>query len=258
LKGGRLKLSVAIEYGTTGVWYGRYIEYLGTHARAFDRPTLLDELEKELNFHLSWMDKHGITAPIVSNPEIVVVEEQTDINELGVSGGEVALFEFDKQLVTNNQLQAGIQYMTFNRRDLLELVKDLTTSELEFTPTGKGRNITQILSHICNAEEWYISRMGKKATQKYLEYAQLSESELDKLSIFDRLETVRAACIETLKSIIPHLEDMVFKRPEFTNYPNEKWTAYKVLRRFLEHEREHYYNIKEYLGIPPRAFNWKL
>ena len=249
-----MELLIAIEHGTTGMWYGRFVVYLGTHARAFDKATLLKELEKELQYHLHWMQKHDLNPPEVLNPELIICEELHEIGELGVSGGEVALFEFDKQIVSDDLLETIIQYMTLQRNDLLELVNSLPASELEFTPPGKGRNIVQILMHICNAEEWYISRMGAKATEIYLENAGISESELDKLSTFERLESVRKACIETLRDIVPQFNLKAFKRPEFTNYPDEKWTSYKVLRRFLEHEREHYYNIKEYLGITLRSF----
>ena len=249
-----MDLYIAIEHGSTGICYGRFVEYIGTHARAFDKATLFEELKKELEYHLQWMRIHDLNPPEVLSPVLITIEEQHDIGELGTSGGEVAFFEFDKQVVSDDFLETIIHYMTLQRNDLLKLVKSLPVSKLEFTPSGKGRNIVQILMHICNAEEWYISRMGAKATEIYLENAGIPESELDNLSTFERLESVRKSCIETLREIVPRFNLKVFKRPEFTNYPDEKWTSYKVLRRFLEHEREHYYNIKEYLSILPRSF----
>ena len=58
---------------------------------------------------------------------------------------------------------------------------------------------------------------------------------------------------DTLRQIVP-LKTGVFTRADFTSYPTEQWTARKVLRRFLEHEREHIYNIRWYLGKDIRAF----
>jgi hypothetical protein len=179
-----LELLIAIEHGTTGAWYGRFIEYLGTHARDFDRTMLLQELQKELKYHLQWMQKHDLTPPEVLDPVLIVGEEQHEIGELGVSGGEVALFEFDKQVVEDDLLETIIHFMTLYRKNLVDLVKPLPASKLEITPLGKGRNINQILRHICNAEEWYISRMGEKATQMYFEKAGVPESELDNLPTF--------------------------------------------------------------------------
>jgi hypothetical protein len=82
----------------------------------------------------------------------------------------------------------------------------------------------------------------------------MSVNDADKLQVFERLNTVRHACVETLTQIIPVKSDEVFTRPEYTNYPDERWTAHKVIRRFLEHEREHIYNIREYLGLSIRGF----
>ena len=67
------------------------------------------------------------------------------------------------------------------------------------------------------------------------------------------MNIVRKACKKTLKETLIK-KDGIFMRPEYTQYPNEQWTARKVLRRFLEHEREHTYNIRWYLGMKIRAF----
>lgn len=253
MKGIFLQFPVAIEHGTTGTWYGRFVDYPGTHARAFDKQALLHELEEEIRYHISWMKKHDLGTLEILDFELIIDEEQVNIQELGESGGEVALFEFDKQLVANNQFHSFIQIMTINRSELLNLVKPLPASRLEFTPNDKSRCINEILMHICNAEEWYISRMGENATLTYLQYADMPESELDSLPVFERLNTVREACLQALKTIIPDFKLKIFKRAKFTKYPEEKWTAFKVLRRFLEHEREHFYNIRDYLGIPRRS-----
>ena len=78
-------------------------------------------------------------------------------------------------------------------------------------------------------------------------------SQVDELPIMTRLVAVREACVRTLRDIIPTKGKEIFQRQEYTDYPKEQWTAHKVLRRFLEHEREHIYNIREYLGVPIRS-----
>jgi hypothetical protein len=67
------------------------------------------------------------------------------------------------------------------------------------------------------------------------------------------METLRRGCVETLRRLVPSKGDQVFTRAQYTSYPDERWTAHKILRRFLEHEREHIYNIREYLGLSPRG-----
>jgi len=247
-----LVFSAAIESGTTGLWYGRFIEFPGTHARAQDRQSLLKELQEELFYHGTWLQRHRELSPISEDASVNVVEEIHGITRLGESGGEVALFNSDIRRVTPRAFDHFIRLMEYNRQDLLSLVRDLTPEQMSYIPSGKGRDITAILQHISNAEEFYVSRLGPETDQKYEKYENTSESDVDKLPVFQRLEVVRRVCIMCLKDVAPKKGATVLTRAEYTNNPNEQWTAYKVMRRYLEHEREHYYNIREYLGLPIR------
>lgn len=245
-----MRIPAALECGAQ--WYGRFIQFPGTIARAPHKHQLLEELHKELLYHLAWLRQHNETVH-VNTVEIVVAEEVFGVSELGESGGEVAFFAFDKKVVTQEEMHYLFRLMEYSRQDLLTLVKMIPEEQLNTKPKGKSRTIIDILHHVCNAEEFYISRLGKEADSIYEGYAGMSLQELDELPIFERLITVRNACVRTLEALIPSKKDAVFTRGEYTAYPDEKWTGYKVMRRFLEHEREHYYNILEYIGQPIRT-----
>ena len=247
-----MKLTAALETGTTGLWYGRIAEFLGTHVRASTRDGVLDELQSELQYHLGWMRRHGDEPPQVRGLKLVVGEEASGMGQLGESGGEVALFRYDVKPVPGRLLNDCIRWMGYNRADLLAQVRDLPAEAMAYTPPGKGRNITQILGHVCNAEEWYVSRLGPEADAVYESSLGVSVKEADALPVSERLGVVRSGCVETLRQLVPHKGDQVFTRAQYTSYPDERWTAHKVLRRFLEHEREHIYNIRGYLGVPQR------
>lgn len=249
-----MPLGIALETGTTGLWYGRFIDFLGTHARANSREGVLSELELELNFHLIWLYRHGEEIPEIDDLHLDVVEEMSNVNELGDSGGEVALFQYDKRNVTMERLDEIITLMTHYRNDLLKLIKPVDHEIMQIVPTTKTRSISDILHHICNAEEWYISRMGSDAQALYESID--NSLERDNLPIRERLSCVREACVHTLRDVVPTLGANTFTRSEYTSYPEEEWTAHKVLRRFLEHEREHYYNIRGYLKIPVRPMSY--
>ena len=252
-----MKPTAALETGTTGLWYGRIAELLGTHARASTKAGVLDELQSELLYHVEWIKRHGDEPPQVRDSKLVVREEVSGMGRLGESGGEVALFRYDIKPVSEKLLADCIRWMSHNRADLIAQVKDLPAKTMAHVPSGKKRNITQILGHVCNAEEFYVSRLGPDADNLYESSLGMSVKEADALPAFERLRVVRGGCIETLRRIVPLREDQVFTRAEYTSYPDEKWTAHKVLRRFLEHEREHTYNIREYLGLPRRLSNPK-
>ena len=248
-----MKLSAAVETGSTGLWYGRFIDLVGSHARAEIFDQLMVELRAEAFYHDSWLRRYGEAPLGVTDVSVDVVERVEGVDMLGESGGSVALFNFDLVRPDEAFLNKCIRYMRFHRYDLLELVDGLSETQLNHVPEGKSRNIEQILSHICNAEEWYISRLGSDADLAYEENLGIDIEEADKLPVFERMRVVRRGCVDTLRQIIP-LKTGVFTRADFTSYPTEQWTARKVLRRFLEHEREHIYNIRWYLGKDIRAF----
>lgn len=241
-----MRFPVALEHGT--IWYGRFIEFPGTIARALTKQTLIKELQKELVYHACWLENHGEKALDFNTIEINIAEEIHDIPQLGESGGKVAFFSYDAQPITKDILAYFIRLMQYNRNDILHIFTSLPAETLEWVPPEKSRNIIDILHHICNAEEFYISRFGFKADKKYEEYAKLNQKDIDNLPITKRLDTVRNACIKTLQEIVLNV-DSIFTRNEYTAYPDEKWSSYKVLRRFLEHEREHLYNILEYIDL---------
>jgi predicted RNase H-like HicB family nuclease len=248
-----MKLTAALETGTTGLWYGRIAELLGTHARASTRAVVLDELQSELLYHLEWMRRHGDESPQVRGSKLVVGEDVSGIARLGESGGEVALFRYDVKPVPEKLLEDCIMWMGYNRADLLAQVRCLPAETMAHVPPGKKRSITQILEHVCNAEEWYVSRLGPDAQAFYESSLGMAVKEVDALPIFERLGVVRSGCVETLRRLVPSKGGQVFTRAQYASYPDERWTAHKVLRRFLEHEREHTYNIRWYLGLPPRG-----
>ncbi|MEE9540754.1 MAG: hypothetical protein V3V85_04580 [Candidatus Thorarchaeota archaeon] len=247
-----MDLTVAIEHDNTGIWYGRFIDYLGTHARAHGRLVLLDRLEQELQYHLDWLRRHDEDVAEIAEAKIVIGEELAGIRKLGESGGEVAFFEFDRRKVTQLSLEKAIRLMRHSRRDLQELIVDIRPQMMLMVLPHKKRNILDILSHVCNAEEFYVSRLGLDADTAYKRNVGMTESEIQELPIVDRLGVVRTACVETLREMVPLVSGKCFARSEYTSYPDELWSAHKVLRRFLEHEREHFYNIRGYLGIPIR------
>jgi hypothetical protein len=242
---------VAIETGATGIWYGRLIDYIGTHARAMSKDSLMNELLLEKKYHEYFLEDCGINKVKPGRDRFHIVEEVRGIEDLGESGGAVALFKFDMSDVNLGFLNHCIEIMGCNRRLLFNEIKSLDTDILNHTPPGKGRNINQILHHISSAEEFYISRLGEQADIIYENNLQKTQKEANNLPPIERLSLVRGAAVKTLEILIPD-KIGVFTRNEYTRYPDEKWTAHKVLRRFLEHEREHIYNIREYLGKPLR------
>ena len=238
-------LFAAIEKGTTATWYARIIDLPGSITKASSRETLLQNLESELNEYILWLKHYYEEISISPDERIIIKEELFNIPQLGESGGTVALFEFDKQAITSERLGYYLKLMEFSRQSLLELIGEIPLEKLSDPLPDSNRTLMQVLTHISNAEEWYKSRLGKEADILYEKYIGMAITRLDKKPVLERLELVRRGCINVLKDLVVQKGARIFTRDAFTNYPKEQWTSHKVLRRFIEHEREHYYSIKK-------------
>ncbi len=247
-------LSAAIENGTTGKWYGRIIEFPGTIAKANSRGELLQNLESEVNEYILWLKHYNEEISISIHEKIIIKEEVFNVTRLGESGGTVALFEFDKQPVTSKRLRYYLKLMEFSRQSLLELISKIPLDKLSEQLPNSKRTTTQILIHIANAEEWYKSRLGKEADIQYEKYIGMSIDRLDKKPVLERLEHVRRGCIYVLKNLSVQKGAKIFTRDAYTNYPKEQWSFNKVLRRFIEHEREHFYSIRKWMKESKNRF----
>ena len=180
--------------------------------------------------------ERGIECPTRSG--FTVVEEQNGIPELGESGGAVALFGSDLTPVDRVAFGEAVRMMTLSREELLRVVGRLTEADLDAEPIPGKRTVRQDISHIVNAEEWYVSRLGRRYQGVY-EGGLREVIERRRLSAVERLRITRPAMIAALEAVLEEGRQGPFKRRAYTNYPDELWTLRKVLRRFLEHEREH-------------------
>jgi len=241
-----MSYSAAIEHGTTGRLYGRIIELPGTISRGNEEAQLLSGLKLLLRNHLTWLGREEESERL-NSCEIVVVERILGIPDLGESGGCTALFEYDKCIVTSNQLSHFLWLMDRSRTTLLQLIDRIPPRTLKEKLPNSERSGSKVLAHICNAEEWYKSRLGANADEEYERNIGMPLEQLDKLPPLQRMPIVRRGCTAVLRELVPTMGSKVFTRSEYTSYPEEQWTAYKVLRRYVEHEREHFFSLKDKL-----------
>ncbi|MCK5184162.1 MAG: hypothetical protein KAQ95_07640, partial [Candidatus Heimdallarchaeota archaeon] len=133
--------------------------------------------------------------------------------------------------------------------ELLRIVFQFTNKDrnLELLP-GKG-TINQELSDIYSTELFFVSRFGDEVEQKFLEIIKMTKDELESLTLLERVVKVRQGATAILRLYYPKLTDRVFKSKEDTNFPDEQWTIKKVIRKFIEHERERINAIRKLVDI---------
>jgi len=132
-----------------------------------------------------------------------------------------AFFADDQRPVTSSEVTEVLWLLDQSRRDLLSVVVPLSAEQRGRVLAGEARgSIDGILDHIAVAEWWYWSRIGRAPVRE-----NLSSDSLHKA------EQIRAWTRAHLPSLVAD--------SQVTELMGEQWSARKVLRRILWHERDH-------------------
>jgi predicted RNase H-like HicB family nuclease/uncharacterized damage-inducible protein DinB len=134
-------------------------------------------------------------------------------------------FLTDYDTLRPNEMETLFRWMAVSRQELMDLVKDLPEEALDWTPDDDTRSIREILCHIAEADLWYTDRLR-----------QWPEAPLF------RLAAARGVALERLRALTES------ERASVTLHENEEWTPRKIVRRMLEHEREHITQIQKLLA----------
>jgi predicted RNase H-like HicB family nuclease/uncharacterized damage-inducible protein DinB len=241
--------SVNLEHGERW-WYAHVVELPGCFTREDDREEALLALHEAISRYLEYLRSKGVKRGWAASG-LRVVEEVDGIPELGEAGGAVALFVSDRTPVSGEEFQHFLGLMRWNREELMPIVEPLSENAKTSRPLHGKWTINETLRHIANAEEWYISRLGLKAQREYDAFIETMKPDKKRQPILDRLDTTRKGVYHVLNASFERGVPRVFKRSAYTKHPEEKWTFRKVLRRFVEHEREHIGTIKKVIDALP-------
>jgi uncharacterized damage-inducible protein DinB len=141
-----------------------------------------------------------------------------------------AFFEDDRRSLTYDEVEHGLWLLECSRRDLLALIERMSSGKLDEPVTGEVQgSIRGILNHVAWAEWWYFDRLN-------LAFAREGMPE----ETFSKLDKVRAQTRAQLPKLVG--DRRVVERV------GEQWSARKVLRRTLWHERDHTQHIARLLG----------
>lgn len=125
-------------------------------------------------------------------------------------------FLTDYDAIHPNEMETLFRWMAVSRQELMDLVKNLPEDAFQWKPDDDIPTIRDILCHMAEADLWYTDRLK-----------QWPEAPLF------RLAATRGVALERLRA----LGDK--DRARATIHEGEEWTPRKVVRRMLEHEREH-------------------
>ncbi|MFX1319921.1 MAG: DinB family protein [Promethearchaeota archaeon] len=238
--------SVNLEHGERW-WYAHVIELPGCFTRGPTREIVLNELTQAIAQHLAFLQRKGQHSSIKTK-EFQVVEETNEIPELGETGGAVALFSSDLASLSLVEFSQFLHLMEWNREDLLALVQPVSEAMREARLMPTKWTINETLRHIANAEEWYISRLGSALQREYEQLLHHTQPHREEKTILTHLAAVRHCAFHVLNKAFSQGVPRTFTRAKHTRHPQERWTLRKVLRRFVEHEREHSQVIEQLIA----------
>lgn len=215
-------------------------ELLGCFAYGNSKKEVLQNLRTKACERINWLQKNKQKIADFSNCkfEIAEIKKGTFPNK---AGSKAAFFSWDKERLTRKELQLYLNWMELSRRRLFQVLKRVPSGAFSWEPDRKIWSIKRNILHICWAEWWYVSRLAK--------YSELSGNQPDPKNLFSSLKKVRRMAIHRLKMLTPRELSKTTIPAYYTNHPDEKWSARKVVRRFLEHEAEHTENIQRILKL---------
>ena len=235
-----------LEVGDDGRCLAHVLDLPGCVVRAPTRDAAMQQLPAAIQEYHDWLRRHGGPAPDPGEPIRVEVAAESAGYGPFDRGDVAALFLPDREPVTGEEMEWIFHLMAYSRADLMALTQHLPDDLLDWRPSAESFSIRGLLRHVGNAEEWYVSRLVPPDTLP----GEWEEDET--LPILEFLEMERRTAIARLRQLTLEERAGVFYPAVWTAHPEEPWTARKVLRRFLEHEREHTEQVREILAARRR------
>ncbi|HNY83426.1 MAG TPA: hypothetical protein PKK82_01090 [Anaerolineaceae bacterium] len=136
-----------------------------------------------------------------------------------------AIYQDDYRPLGQEELDQALLIYTWQREELLAGVETIPTLLLKKSFPGQDRTIEEILAHIAKAEKFY------------LQCFQLDVADFPSDAPLEML----AHTAKHFRALLPGFRSSVCQ----TAYNDEVWTARKVIRRTLWHQRDHINHIRE-------------
>jgi uncharacterized damage-inducible protein DinB len=206
-------------------------ELPGCFVLAADESAALALLPDEVRRYRQWLHRHGVPAPGEDAIELSVQQIVTGPRPW-MPNGASALFSIDRRLLNDNEIDLHLRVLAGARTDLLRTVHAAPRGAFDDLVPGQRRTLRQVLTHLADSEEWFVSRLGRTVAVR----------EPDPVR---RLVDVRARTLEHVVRYDRADRDLIFvPRARPSDDPEEMWTLRKLLRRLIEHELEHLVDVR--------------
>jgi len=175
----------------------------------------------------TWARSHGEGIESPSTVRVEPIEVMQVTYNPAESGKPEPLFWSEVLPVLTQDIDRALRLMEYSRRDLLKLCSEFDSGMLHWKTRGEPRTIDNCLKHVAIVEWWYVTRLNIDLPKDFPR------------DVFQLLKYTRRLATRNLRKLTKEERARVFQP---ANDPSPKcnlWTARKVLRRFVDHERLH-------------------
>lgn len=242
-----MTLQIYLDAAASGRVMAHLLEPPGLGVRFPSRDAMVRDLPGHLKAHLAWLQAHG--EAVLAAPDYVVAEEIAVVGDFE-SGDDVGFYAPDTVPPTPAEVERYLRIAGHAHTDLLALVEPLDDAALDWVRDERTRSIRRVLRHIAGAEHWYMTRIIDDPKAAGLPeiirdaYARCDATE----DMVERVRIVWPAFQRWASNLTPQQRARNVVPTWFTSLAGERWTARKMLRRWIEHCREHTRSVEQILA----------
>ncbi len=225
--------SIGLENGDENRSIAWVLEHPGCFAYGPDPASALAATEGAIQEYAIWVKSHGGRDDIIREEieicpveswEVYIIDDHYDLAREGYAVN--AWFRTDWKPLSAEEIQQGLEILSWSRSDLLETLNGLDEALLTRTYPGERWSIAGVASHIATAEWWYLNRLGLSFPREEMP-----------TDFTQQLSQVRSL----LEKILPTLVG----KNQVLGVHGEFWSPRKLLRRAAWHERDHTQHIRK-------------
>ena len=222
-------IQVGLENKVEGRTLAWALDYPGVFTYGSDDAEALLRMPREMLRFENWLNLHTDQPWVQLEGLDMHIDETFEVSSVWYDGkthGVHSFFQSDMVPLTGEDVRKALLIFIWQREELLAGVETLPEQVLKHEFEGQRWTIEGILEHIARVEKWYFSRMGMEVTLP-----------VENGNPLHLLEISSAATNHNLPQLIGF--DQVFEHHQ------EKWSARKLVRRLLWHQRDHIDHIRD-------------
>jgi len=239
------ELKINLEFGE-GFVFAHSVDLIGCYARAESKSEAIAAILEDSKKYCQWLQKIALSPEmkIVVNEllqgitNVEISQEVHNIPALADPEGCSALFNSEREELSQETFEAYLTIINKLPEELMRIVFQLATEDLERKHLPAEPSINDELKNLYQMEIYFMSKFGEEVKRKFFEIIKLTQDELESLSILERVVKVRQGAIALLRFYFPRLQKVLKVKTTCDNFPEEEWSLKKILRKFIEHERD--------------------